>query len=169
MDDLLVISVTAAKEQAQLRDLLVSISKGNGIVAACKETGIDFSTAKKRMGQYPEIMSEFKKANDALMRSQLLAITNAKDTVIEKLTEKVKNTNHVGTLMAIDDHLTAEADRIKVALNTDGSSRDDEVKRIMGLKRRPMQSRMEITITLDGTNINSEENQGPQVIDGKVT
>jgi len=121
-------------------------------------------TARKRMAQYPEVLSDFKRANDALMRGQLLVITEARNKVIEKLAEQVDFVQDPHTLMSINTHLGAESDRIQSSLNTDGASRDDEVKKIMGIRRKPIASRMEITINLQGesTKIDSDP---PIIID----
>ena len=77
----------------------------------------------------------------------------ARNKVIDRLTEQVDQIQDTETLMRVSSHLNNEAERIQTALNTEGASRDDEVKRIMGIKRRPIPSRMEININLNGERI----------------
>ena len=72
-----VMTIAAATEQAELRHVLVEMANGLPLYQACQKAGISTVTARKRMAQYPEVLADFKRANDALMRSQLLAITEA--------------------------------------------------------------------------------------------
>ena len=146
-------TITTATEQAELRTVLIAMANGSPLYEACQKAGITAVTARKRMAQYPEVLSDFKRANEALMRGQLLTIIEAQNKVIEKITEQVDLIQDPETLMRISSHLNSEADRIQSALNTEGSSRDDEVKKIMGIKRRPIASRMEININLSGERI----------------
>jgi hypothetical protein len=148
-----VMTISAATEQAELRTVLIAMANGSPLYEACQKAGISAVTARKRMAQYPEVLSDFKRANDALMRGQLLTIIEAQNKVIEKITEQVDLIQDPETLMRISSHLNSEADRIQSALNTEGSSRDDDVKKIMGIKRRPIASRMEININLNGERI----------------
>ena len=159
-----IMSISSATEQAELRTVLIAMANGSPLYEACQKAGISAVTARKRMAQYPEVLSDFKRANDALMRGQLLTIIEAQNKVIEKITEQVDIIQDPETLMRISSHLNSEADRIQSALNTEGSSRDDEVKKIMGIKRRPIASRMEITINLNGESL--KDDTDPIVIDG---
>ena len=163
MDDLPVMTITSATEQAELRTVLLEMASGQTLNEACRKVGISAVTARKRMAQYPEVLSDFKRANDALMRGQLLNIMQARDKATNKLVNLVDITEDPETLMRISDHLHEESDRIQTALNTDGSARDDEVIRIMGIKRKPVESRMEITINLNGESTISEP--APIIID----
>lgn len=165
MDDLPVMTITSATEQAELRTVLIEMANGLTLNEACGSVGISAVTARKRMAQYPEVLADFKRANDALMRSQLLNIMQARDKATNKLVNLVDITEDPETLMRISDHLGEESERIQTALNTDGSSRDDEVKRIMGIKRKPIESRMEITINLNGESTISEP--APIIIDAE--
>ena len=163
MDDLPVMTISSATEQAELRTVLIEMANGLTLNEACRKVGITTVTARKRMAQYPDVLSDFKRANDALMRSQLLNIMQARDRATNKLVNLVDLTEDPETLMRISDHLGEESERIQAALNTDGSSRDDEVKRIMGIKSKSVESRMEITINLHGESTISES--PPIVID----
>ena len=160
-----IMSISSATEQAELRTVLIAMANGSPLYEACQKAGISAVTARKRMAQYPEVLSDFKRANDALMRGQLLTIIEAQNKVIEKITEQVDLIQDPETLMRISNHLNSEADRIQSALNTEGSSRDDEVKKIMGIKRRPIASRMEITINLNGESL--KDDTDPMVIDAE--
>ena len=148
-----VMTISAATEQAELRTVLIAMTNGSPLYEACQKAGISTVTARKRMAQYPDVLSDFKRANDAVMRSQLLTIIEAQNKVIGKLTEQVDLIQDPETLMRINSHLNSEAERIQAALNTEGSSRDDEVKKIMGIKRKQIASRMEININLNGERV----------------
>ncbi len=168
MNDLPVLTITQATEQAELRNVLILMTNGRTLGEACAEAHISVGTARKRMAQYPEVLSDFKRANEALMRGQLLNITQARDKVLDKLVALVEVTEDPETLMRINDHLTAESDRIQSALNADGASRDNEVKKILGIRRRPMESRMEITINLQGESVKNDA-PSPVIIDGTIS
>jgi hypothetical protein len=167
MNELPIMTINSATEQAELRTVLIAMAQGKRLYQACAEVGITTITARRRMAQYPEVLSDFKKANDAIMRSQLLNIVEARNAVIDKIVGVVEKTEDADTLMRLNAHLNLEADRIQAALNTDGSSRDDEVKRvILGIQRKPQQSRMEININLNGERI--DNNPPPIIIDAKA-
>ena len=157
------LTISAATEQAELRTILIAMANGDPLYEACIKAGITNTTARRRMAQYPEVLSDFKRANDALMRSQLLSIVEARDKVLDKLTAQVDLIQDVDTLMRINNHLNEEVDRIQQALNTEGSSRDDEVMKIMGIKRKQVSSRMEITINLNGES--TKQDAPPLIID----
>ena len=99
------------------------------------------------------------------MRGQLLAIIEAQNKVLNKITSQVDIIQDPDTLMRISSHLNAESSRIQASLNTDGSSRDDEVKKIMGISRKPIASRMEITINLNGES--TKDDTLPIIIDAE--
>ena len=165
MEELPLLTITSATEQAELRSVLLYMANGKNLTEACAEVRISTNTAKRRMATYPEVLSDFKKANEAIMRSQLLSIVEARDKATTKLTEILTGSEDADTLMRISNHLLNESDRIQSALNTEGSSRDDEVKKIMGIHRRPISSRMEITINLQGESTKSDDTLPPIVID----
>jgi len=165
MDDLPIMTISTATEQAELRTVLIAMANGSTLQDACKQASISTVTARKRMAQYPEVLSDFKRANDALMRGQLLAIIEAQNKVLNKITSQVDIIQDPDTLMRISSHLNAESSRIQASLNTDGSSRDDEVKKIMGISRKPIASRMEITINLNGES--TKDDTLPIIIDAE--
>jgi len=153
-----VMTISAATEQAELRTVLIAMTNGSPLYEACQKAGISTVTARKRMAQYPDVLSDFKKANDAIMRSQLLNLVEARNTAINKIVEQVDVVEDADTLMRISAHLTAEVNRISGELNTEGSSRDDDVKKVLlGITRKPQQSRMEININLNGERLSDLE------------
>jgi len=167
MDELPIMTISTATEQAELRSVLIAMASGKRLYEACALVGITTVTARRRMAQYPDVLSDFKKANDAIMRSQLLNLVEARNTAINKIVEQVDVVEDADTLMRISAHLTAEVNRISGELNTDGSSRDDDVKKVLlGITRKPQQSRMEININLNGERI--DQDPPTIVIDAKA-
>jgi len=129
---------------------------------ACERLGISWTTFMRWQREHPEIMKEFNDQRVEILKTNLLQLSVAYQTTLNKMLEKAETVTDLSELLSLESRL-----RDRVAEATAGSGGDSEqqknaAKFLTGVKPIPGVSK--VTRTTETIEFGTEE----EIIDGEI-